>query len=281
VNKRFTAKVQQGGRGDRFIISTGLLFSSNRHQFDWYRTISLQNYRVSAAPPIYLLQRIVQLSEVKAMNRKSSVLVHFIIATGMALVLTACGGGGSSSSGGSGALSLSVADAPVSDADISAVWVRFTSVIVKPASGSSQPIEVPVSDNLGHPYIDIDLKSLSGGKTATLLGEYELPSGHYSWMRLVIDPAYTYVVETGGGESLLDCSSCDESHLKLNRSFTIEQGGVIAFTIDFDLRKSISGKTPISEHRLQQVIDSMVQGDMGGPVHGREHSLVTGRMMYA
>lgn len=174
-----------------------------------------------------------------------SVLFNFIVVTGIALLLTACGGGGGgSSSGGSGALSLSVTDAPVSDADISAVWVRFTSVIVKPDGNGSQPIEVPVKDNLDNPYIDVDLKSLSGGKATTLLGQYELPAGHYSWMRLVIDPAHTYVVETGGGEPLLDCSSCDESHLKLNRSFTIEQGGVIAFTIDFDLRKSITLTEP-------------------------------------
>jgi len=211
------------------------------------------------------------------MNRKRAVFIHFIIATGMALVLTACGGGGGgSSSGGSGALSLSVTDAPVSDADISAVWVRFTSVIVKPASGSSQTVEVPVKDNLGHDYIDIDLKSLSGGKAATLLGQYQLPAGHYSWMRLVIDPAHTYVVETGGGESLLDCSSCDESHLKLNRSFTIEQGGVIAFTVDFDLRKSITLTKPQSvpprpdyAYKLRptlRIVETALAGNFSGEV---------------
>ena len=127
--------------------------------------------------------------------------LRVILAAGLIGLLTACGGGGGgSSSGGTGALSLNVTDAPVSDADISAVWVRFTDVIVKPDGNGSQPITIPVSDNLGHDYIDIDLKSLTAGKTATLLGQHELPAGHYSWMRLVIDPdpANTYVVETGG-----------------------------------------------------------------------------------
>lgn len=199
-----------------------------------------------------------------------------ILTAGLIGLLTACGGGGSSS-GGTGALSLNVTDAPVSDADISAVWVRFTDVIVKPDGNGSQPITIPVSDNLGHDYIDIDLKSLTAGKTATLLGQHELPAGHYSWMRLVIDsdPANTYVVETGGGVSLLDCSSCDESHLKLNRSFTIDQGGVRAFTIDFDLRKSITRTdsqtvpTPDYAYKLRptlRIVDSALAGNLSGAV---------------
>ena len=46
--------------------------------------------------------------------------------------------------------------------------------------------------------------------------------------------------------ALLDCSSCDESHLKLNRSFTIENTGFIGFTIDFDLQKSLTLQLPQS-----------------------------------
>jgi len=184
------------------------------------------------------------------MNRKSSVLINFIVTTGIALLLTACGGGGGGSgsdlsSGGSGALSLSITDAPVSNDDISEVWVRFTQVIVKPSDGDA--ITIDVTDNQDNPYRDIELTSLASGKSALLLGQEQLPAGKYSWIRLVIDPTHTYVVETLGGTPLLDCSSCDESHLKLNRSFVIEEGGVIAFTVDFDLRQSITLKMPQTE----------------------------------
>jgi len=199
-----------------------------------------------------------------------------VVTAGLIGLLAACGGGGSSS-GGTGALSLNVTDTPVSDADISAVWVRFTDVVVKPDGNGSQPITIPVSDNLGHDYIDIDLKSLTDGKTATLLGQHVLPAGHYSWIRLVIDPdpANTYVVETGGSVSLLDCSSCDETHLKLVRSFTIDQGGVRAFTIDFDLRKSITRTdsqtvpTPDYAYKLRptlRIVDTALAGNFSGAV---------------
>jgi hypothetical protein len=170
----------------------------------------------------------------------------FLAAAALALLLTACGGGGGDgvASGGSG-LSLSITDAPVSSEDVSEVWVRFTQVIVKPSDGDT--IVIDVTDNQENPYRDIELTSLSSGRSELLLGQEPLPAGNYSWIRLVIDPEYTYVVETQGGTPLVDCSSCDESHLKLNRSFVIEEGGVTAFTIDFDLRQSLTLKMPKTE----------------------------------
>lgn len=190
-------------------------------------------------------QRYIRLTKVYTMNRNRPVLINLIVTTWIALLLTACGGGGSSSSNDPGTLSLSITDAPVSSEDISEVWVRFTQVIVKPSDGDT--IVIDVTDNQGNPYRDIELTSLGSGKSELLLGQEPLAAGHYSWMRLVIDPDYTYVVETQGGTPLLDCSSCDESHLKLNRSFVIEEGGVTAFTIDFDLRQSLTLQKPKTE----------------------------------
>jgi len=57
----------------------------------------------------------------------------------------------------------------------------------------------------------------------------------------VIDPSQTYVIVDEGGEQLLlDCPSCEQSGLKLNRPFSMEAEGWVAFTIDLDLRKSIT-----------------------------------------
>jgi hypothetical protein len=169
-----------------------------------------------------------------------------LAAAGLALLLTACGGGGGGSAGSGGGFSLSLTDAPVTDLD--KVCVTFTGVIVHPADGSDN-ILVDVTDGEDSPGCrdagtdskTLDLKSLSEGNSVMLVDEHPLPGGDYSWIRLVVDPDNTYVVvDEGGGELLLDCSSCDESHLKLNRSFNIEAEGWVAFTIDFDLRKSIT-----------------------------------------
>jgi uncharacterized repeat protein (TIGR01451 family) len=187
------------------------------------------------------------------MEKKRNQLFRLIGPACLVMLLSACGGGGGGggdiSGGGitgSSGLSLSITDAPVVDADISAVWVRFTQVILHPANGSGD-IVYDVSDDTDpndiKPYRDIELKSLVGGKTM-LLGEIPLDAGKYSWIRLVIDPANTHIIETGGGDYLMDCPSCTQSGLKLNRSFTIEANGWINFTIDFDLRKSITLRQP-------------------------------------
>jgi len=195
------------------------------------------------------------------MKTTRSILIKSIAATFAALMLTACGsgGGGGGGSTGSSGLSLNITDAPVKNDDIAEVWVRFTSVIIHPSDGSPD-IEEPVTDGT-NPWIDINLKDLTAGKTM-LLGEFDLAAGDYSWIRLDIDPENTVIVErdvVGEPDEVddsepdtlypavrLDCSSCDQSHLKLNRSFTIENTGWINYTIDFDLQKSLTLQLPQS-----------------------------------
>ena len=177
------------------------------------------------------------------MNRTLAPLANLLALVAMAILLTACGGGGSGSSTGSATgLTLHITDAAVDDAAIAQVWVRFTRVVLHPADGSGD-ITYTVEDKSDpaniRPYRDIELKSLVSGKKM-LLGEIPLDAGDYSWIRLVIDPAHTHIVETSGGDYLMKCPSCTQSGFKLNRSFTIDTTGWIDFTIDFDLRKSIT-----------------------------------------
>ena len=163
---------------------------------------------------------------------------NILAAAGMMLLLFGCGGGGGggSASGSTGTLSIGITDAPVDD--LYQVWVAFTKVIIQPA-GSGGRIEVDVTDE-GNPKM-IELKSLGSGQSEMLLNEYPLPEGDYSWMRLEIDPSQTYVIVNEGGDQLpLDCPSCTQSGLKLNRPFHVDAEGWVAFTIDFDLRKSIT-----------------------------------------
>ena len=179
------------------------------------------------------------------------------------MMLAACGGGGGGDSDGTGTLSLSITDAPVLNEDIAEVIVCFTDVIIHPSNGDPDRIEDVRNDDGS--CREINLKELTNGKSV-VLGEFDIPAGDYSWIRLDIDPGNTVIIERdvvgepdGEGNSetddtlydsaLLDCSSCDQSHLKLNRSFTIENTGFIGFTIDFDLQKSLTLQLPQSEKR--------------------------------
>ena len=193
------------------------------------------------------------------MSRKPSVLTNCIVTAAMVLSLTACGGGGGGGSDGSGTLSLNITDAPVLNEDIAEVIVCFTDVIIHPSNGDPDRME-DVRNEDGS-CREINLKELTNGKTV-LLGEFDLLAGDYSWIRLDIDPDNTVIVErdvVGEPDEVddsepdtlhpamrLDCSSCDQSHLKLNRSFTIENTGFINFTIDFDLQKSLTLQLPQS-----------------------------------
>jgi hypothetical protein len=183
------------------------------------------------------------------MNKFLTPALNLLTVTALACLLTACGGGGGGDGGGgstSTGLTLSITDAPVNDADIAEVWVRFTQVIVHPSDDSGD-ITYTVEDTTDPtnilPYRDIELKSLVGGKTM-LLGEIPLDAADYSWIRLVIDPANTRIVETSGADYLMKCPSCTQSGFKLNREFTIPTTGWIDFIIDFDLRKSITLTRP-------------------------------------
>ena len=176
------------------------------------------------------------------------------------ILLAACGGGGGGGdSDGTGTLSLSITDAPVLNEDIAEVIVCFTDVIIHPSNGDPDRME-DVRNEDGS-CREINLKELTNGKSV-VLGEFDIPSGDYSWIRLNIDPDNTVIIErevvgeldevddsdpdTLYPAAKLDCSSCDQSHLKLNRKFTIENTGFTGFTIDFDLQKSLTLQLPLS-----------------------------------
>ena len=189
------------------------------------------------------------------MKLTSFLSTRSVVLYALVLLVTACGGSGNGDTTegsnevgatGSSGLALRITDAPVNDADIAEVWVRFTQVIIHPADGSGDIVydveDASDPDNV-LPYREIELKSLVSGKTS-LLGNIPLEAGDYSWIRLIIDPQNTRIVETSGGEYLMLCPSCTNSGFKLVRAFSIESTGWIDFTIDFDLRKSLTLRRP-------------------------------------
>ena len=175
---------------------------------------------------------------------------------GSILVISSCsggsGGGGSSSGTGTGTLSLQITDAAVDIADH--VYVQFSGLELQAADGKrttlyycQDPMDATKTvasetacTTLPAPK-QLDLLMLSGGQADFLLHDFTLPSGHYSWIRLMVDTADTldsYIV-VGGTSYELTIPSGMQTGLKLNRGFDVPAGGSADFTIDFDLRKSV------------------------------------------
>lgn len=181
--------------------------------------------------------------------------------------LTACGGGGGSS-GDTGSLTLNLTDAPVSLVGLERVVVTFTGVTIQAADGqrSTYPVFDPVT---GAPSRSLDLLALSGGKSVVLLDQ-ELAAGRYSWMRLDVDqaPDETYV-QVNGQRSPLRCPSCAQTGLKLNRAFTIDPAGPAAFTIDFDVRSSLTDPQSGNAYKLRptlRIVETALAGNISGRV---------------
>jgi hypothetical protein len=158
-------------------------------------------------------------------------------------LVAACGGGGggdgTSKPAATGAMKLSVTDAPVDSAQ--EVWVQFRAVEFKPMGADPVMQDLKDANGAAAPK-RINLLPLQDGRTSVLLDGVQLPAGDYEWLRLLVDNEPnvrdSYIV-VNGNECELRIPSGDESGLKMIRGFTLPAGGSIALTADFDLRKSI------------------------------------------
>lgn len=178
--------------------------------------------------------------------------------------LTACGGGGG---GGEGQMKVSVTDAPVDNAQ--EVVVTFTRIDVKPA-GDGPAISFP----LAVPAV-IDLLEYTDGNAIVILPPIDLPSGNYEWMRLhvVEDVDDSYVVLDDGGIEPIRVPS---GRLQVIRGFTVPDGGLVALTVDFDLRKALVDPVGQDGFLLKPTALRVVEDDEVGTISGTvSNSLVT------
>jgi hypothetical protein len=149
--------------------------------------------------------------------------------------LAACNGSGSS---GTGSLSVGVTDTPVDG--VSQVVVAFTGIELMGPDGR---VNYALTSEQS-----VNLLTLQGTQDFTLLANQAVAAGDYQWMRLDIDPANSYVVTDAGGRYPLSIPSGSETGLKLVSGFTVAQGSLSSFVIDFNLRQSLTennqGGTP-------------------------------------
>lgn len=178
------------------------------------------------------------------------------------LALAGCGGDSSPSQG---SLSLGITDAPVDNAN--RVVVEFGGVSVKPATGEA------VDFTFDTPR-QIDLLALQGGETELLLDGVVLDAGAYEWVRLSVNAGQnasdSFIELEDGSVHALFIPSGNETGLKLVRGFVVPANGSADFTIDFDLRKSItdpqSQGTPYILKPALRMIDNTEVGTIAGTV---------------
>lgn len=145
--------------------------------------------------------------------------------------LTACGGGGDGMAEDPAptetTFSLAVSDAPVDNASEVVVYFDQVELI-----GNGDPITFDVTDENGDPR-SIDLLTLPGEQFETIVDDTDIPLGEYTQLRLTVtDDSYivmddgTYPIRVPSGELKLD-------------GFTAQANFDAAYTVEFDLRKSL------------------------------------------
>jgi hypothetical protein len=214
--------------------------------------------------------------------KNCSALIKYLSAAGLATLLVGCGGGDGSDSTGS--LSLSVTDAPVDIAD--KVVVEFTGVELQHSDGDR--ILFDFTEPGGPCVIDptacqIDLLALTGGESEFLLKDEVVPSGKFSWARLLVKAElgeHDSYIEIGGMQYEMIIPSGAESGLILNRGFVVPAGGEADFTIDFDLRKSVNnpeGLTymDVDVYKLRPTLRTVDNAEVGVLMGSVDSGLIT------
>ena len=161
-------------------------------------------------------------------------------------------------------MALSVGDAPVDGAQ--KVVVEFDGVELVPNSGNPIDITFPT------PKV-IDLLNQSGTASAQLFNQ-PIPAGAYGQIRLTVvangDPSHSYIILSDGTMHGLQIPSGAETGLKLVSGFTVPTGGVVDYSIDFDLRKSVTcppGQSPVCFLKpAERLVNNSTVGNIQGTV---------------
>ena len=163
----------------------------------------------------------------------------WLMASLLAASVAGCGGGSDAGSA-TGTLGVSLTDAPACGFDA----VNVTVVKVRAhQSSSASDTDAGWTDITLSPARRINLLNLNNG-VLDKLGETPLAAGHYTQLRLVLDPntaagLANSVVPTGGVETALVTPSAVQSGIKLVNEFDVASGQRVDLVLDFDACKSI------------------------------------------
>jgi hypothetical protein len=161
-----------------------------------------------------------------------------------------------------GQMSLAVADAPVDGAQ--AVVVKFTGLELTANGGS------PTTITLAQPK-SIDLLNQSGMASAVLFDQ-PIPAGSYGQIRLMVvadgDPSNSYITFADGTMHGLQVPSGSETGLKLVSGFVVPSGGVVDYTIDFDLRRAITCPPGQAPACILKPAQRLVENNKVGNIQG-------------
>jgi hypothetical protein len=199
-------------------------------------------------------------------SKRSGKLAGAIFA---ACAIGGCSGGGSGDAavagGNSGALTLKLVDAPVTD--VSELWLEITNVSLKP-HGNGAAMDFPLD-----PPLEIDLLTLkTPDAAATLLDGVTVPAGEYDWLAMDVNAAFdgtvddAHVLSAAGGMEELQVPS---GRVRLVSGLTITADQTTSFLVDWDARRGLvrpPGQPGFMLRPAFRVVDMTQYGTLTGTV---------------
>ncbi|MBD1389180.1 DUF4382 domain-containing protein [Neiella sp. HB171785] len=185
--------------------------------------------------------------------------------------LVSCGGSSSNSGDNptTSLFSLAISDAPVDDAN--KVVITIDRVTLRNPSGDDVVFDTFNNSEEGivdADTVQIDLLEYAGSKQFQILEDERILAGDYSDMLLEIldeDETLSYVEETDGSIKPIKVPS-DE--LKLGSFTIVEADQTQAFTVEFNLRKSMTYKPGPDEYNLKPRGVTLVETSQSGTIGG-------------
>lgn len=198
------------------------------------------------------------------------------------LSLAACGGSDSNDTNDVAQFSLGISDAPVDNAE--SVVACFNAIELT-GNGNSprtftvgEDIEAPEENELctneeGQPIantIGINLLEFTGNDSMMFLEDAEIEAGQYGQLRLVMaDGSYIMTDTNGDGEAEKVSIEVPSNELKLD-GFIADAGGNLNFTVEFDLRHSMTNPVGQEHYILKprgvRLVDNSAVGHLKGTV---------------
>ncbi len=183
---------------------------------------------------------------------KSRVAVLF---AGVLMSLTGCSKSSGPTSSGSGSMQVNMVDAP---AGYDAVNIEITSVEAHTAGSDSTNGWVTLNSTAGM----YNLLEYTNG-TVAVIGNAQIPAGHYTQIRLNIGSGSNVVV--GGQTHALNIASGVQTGVKLDVDATVQANVTYSLTLDFDANRSVlvSGDTAHASYSLRPVIRTTATATTG------------------
>lgn len=126
--------------------------------------------------------------------------------------------------------------------------------------------------------LDIDMVQLQNGEYRMLVDNAAVPTGHYDWMRLVIDASRSHIdVANTGGRHGMRMGSDAARGLEVIHAFEIGLSQHSEFMLDFDLRRGVQHHDTGmmgGEYRLHSAMRMIDIGQSGGLMGSIEPSMI-------